>query len=484
MSLSDEPITSKGSDREKRIGIICHYNFDGLFCLICLLFQQIIVASSTFFIIKTIQAVELSDHRSLTIYGVCFVVSLTLVHVPNALSHIFLDRFYVTTLNRYLNKFLLVNQARPTLSHRAIRSKYESWITLEATSTFRESTLVLYDFFSTFLNATLSIIVIAYMLDLALLLAYALAGVFVYTSMRVFRHNLRHASRNVQEARKQLADILLAAWDNVVLGHKSYKKKWLASFNTQTINTNSAFTKYNLVRSSISFLSTLLALTCVVIGNLFVVVKAQNNFTLVASVVVTFPRQVQVLQNTFMFFSAMLEWDAIGIRIAGLATPLSIKAPTENYIQIDKLSFCGIGVKEKYSSEYDFIHDLENLPVGRVTIRGENGTGKSTLLARLAEHFSENATYLPTKYDLMFDDETIRTASDGERLVRVLNEFLEKGVGEYVLLDEWDASLDAGNLKKVTALIEEIAFDHVIVEVRHRDHKNNNSLINEKEDER
>jgi ABC-type transport system involved in cytochrome bd biosynthesis fused ATPase/permease subunit len=104
---------------------------------------------------------------------------------------------------------------------------------------------------------------------------------------------------------------------------------------------------------------------------------------------------------------------------------------------------------------------------GRVTIRGENGCGKSTALLLVKNALSNKAFFLPTHNHLSFHSETNKY-STGESLRNRLLEILEKVDAEVLLLDEWDANLDSENQEKLNSLIDELAATKCVIEVRHR----------------
>jgi ABC-type transport system involved in cytochrome bd biosynthesis fused ATPase/permease subunit len=104
---------------------------------------------------------------------------------------------------------------------------------------------------------------------------------------------------------------------------------------------------------------------------------------------------------------------------------------------------------------------------GRLTIRGENGCGKSTALLMVKKALSEKAFFLPTHNQLSFVAETNKY-STGESLKNRLLEILEKVEADVLLLDEWDANLDHENKERLSQLIDELATKKCVIEVRHR----------------
>ena len=111
---------------------------------------------------------------------------------------------------------------------------------------------------------------------------------------------------------------------------------------------------------------------------------------------------------------------------------------------------------------------IENTQKGRLTIRGGNGSGKSTFLNEVKESTKRNCLLIPAHSDLIFENTFCRPLSSGEKMIAILSEtaaFANKAV---VLLDEWDANLDSSKIQELNIWIEKLAADQLVVEIRHR----------------
>jgi ABC-type transport system involved in cytochrome bd biosynthesis fused ATPase/permease subunit len=104
---------------------------------------------------------------------------------------------------------------------------------------------------------------------------------------------------------------------------------------------------------------------------------------------------------------------------------------------------------------------------GRLTLRGENGSGKSTALMLVKNALANRAFLLPTYSQLSFTSETNKY-STGESLHNRLIEILERVDVDVLLLDEWDANLDSDNQERLSALIDQLSLKKCVIEVRHR----------------
>ncbi|MCC7459880.1 MAG: hypothetical protein IT286_01135 [Proteobacteria bacterium] len=156
-------------------------------------------------------------------------------------------------------------------------------------------------------------------------------------------------------------------------------------------------------------------------------------------------------------------------KLLGLDKPMNITNldQLKRFCDFKEIEFNDGSNLLKYSEIVDFIDDLKKIKNGRITIRGKNGSGKSTMLSHLAEALGRDAFYLPTKSDLIFKSDVMKS-SDGQKMLQVVDEISSVDLPKYLILDEWDANLDLENIKTLDQKIAKISQNNVIIEVRHR----------------
>lgn len=190
-----------------------------------------------------------------------------------------------------------------------------------------------------------------------------------------------------------------------------------------------------------------------------------------AALMITFPRQLQIIQSIFAFFNLFISWSGSFNQLKSLGKIIDFsetKTDTQKYIQFYEIDFLRNQEKRNFgdfSALVDAIYKEQN---GRWTLRGRNGSGKSTLLCLLKEKFGEEGFFLPTHYeDLCFSSEFLNE-SDGNRLAAVFEMISKIENVKFIILDEWDANLDEHNLNQINAAIDRLAKNRIVLESRHR----------------
>jgi len=432
--------------------------------------QQLVVASSTIFIILVMENLKEPTIETALIYLVLFVISLTIVYIPTAASEIQLERARFASRKYYLQMFVNINKRRRTFARKHYKREHQSWIANESGAVYQEATELIYQAFATFLNATLNIIVIAVVIDYRFIVWYAGAAVLLYVVSLLSRNILIRTSLKLQTTRKSLTDHLLRAWDNVLIGNNHNISLW-ARLHTKCLkDAESAAVKNTMTRLVISSLTAVGAMLIIAIGVYIYIIENISNYTALAIVIITFPRQILVLQSIFYFFGHIIEWHGVAARLESLNNPLKLhhqKNPTD-FICLDQIDIVINNGTLDITSVDDFITKVSKLKSGRITLRGDNGSGKSTLLAYLCESLGKQAFFLPaSNLSLIFHDTAIGLGSDGQNAAAVINELLTISLPKVVALDEWDANLDNSNIQYFYKELNTLSEQHVVIEVRH-----------------
>lgn len=126
-----------------------------------------------------------------------------------------------------------------------------------------------------------------------------------------------------------------------------------------------------------------------------------------------------------------------------------------------------IQIVDRTTAQSISINELKDLVknrrfFGRITITGENGSGKSSLIKTL-KSCEPNSLIISPEVEFDFQKAKLST---GQRQIEKINLFLQEDFN-LIFLDEWAANLDKNNIDILDNLIDEMAKSKMIIEVVH-----------------
>ena len=428
--------------------------------LLFLLIQQVIVASSTYFIARLAQS--LAEDTISILYMVLFAASLVAVYVPAYFCVTNTERAKYDAHKLYNDNFHAVFLGKTyLLSSDDLQSIATTTLAQESNYTLETVIDSIFDISALVLNVLFNVLVIAWFLDGTLLLGYAVGIIFASMFVHFRRHTLKTAAKIDQQSRLSLTAKLFDSWDNVVIFNKHnytlYNNMVQKSFATAKSNSVKS-TSIQHINSSLGMIILMLP---VFVVTAFIFNKNWQDAATMAVLIATLPRQIQLLQ---MCYALIGYHTSIGVIKTMLDGILEILQPTtvdlDTYIQANQ-------IRVKQTGE---IFDSTQLPKqGRVTLVGNNGVGKSCMLLKLKDHYQEQAYYLPAKHNLYFNYKTDKAhrGSTGQQLIKQIQEIKEDDRSTIVMLDEWDAHLDKENTQIIDQYLDELAETRLVMDVRH-----------------
>lgn len=428
--------------------------------LVFLLIQQIIVASSTYFIARLAQS--LTEDTISILYMVLFALSLVAVYVPAYFCVTNTERAKYDAHKLYNDSFHTVFLGKTyLLSSDDLQSTATTTLAQESNYTLETVIDSIFDISALVLNVLFNVLVIAWFLDGTLLLGYAVGIIFASLFVHFRRHALKTAAKTDQQSRLNLAAKLFDSWDNVVIFNKHnytlYNNIVQKSFATAKNNSVKS-TSIQHINSSLGMIILMLP---VFVVTAFIFNKNWHDAATMAVLIATLPRQIQLLQ---MCYALIGYHTSIGVIKTMLDGILEILQPTavnlNTYIQANQ-------IRVKQTGE---IFDSTQLPKqGRLTLIGNNGVGKSCMLLKLKDHYQEQAYYLPAKHNLYFNYKTDKAhrGSTGQQLIKQIQEIREDDRSTIIMLDEWDAHLDRENTQIIDQYLDDLAQTRLVMDVRH-----------------
>ncbi|MFE8598993.1 hypothetical protein [Archangium violaceum] len=445
----------------------------GLVTLGLLLLQQLIVASSSFWLVRVFS--EQAGSPAFTLALVLYMLSLFLPHLPGTAMFIYLERWHQESLRRFLS-FAVEHIGSGPLAwgDAEQRQKRTALISAEGQRVIADFVKYAYEVSACGLNALCNLLVVGLIIEPMLLLSYGVGLVGSTGLLRWFSSRNAQLANEAQAARMALSAQLLRVWDNVVLGNLHNRQVWQGRVDARMATSEARSVQSQkfseLIGLGVAFF-TLVPSILVVLAS---VVWSKADAAYAMSLVAILPRLFQILNTSHHLLSHVSDWNVHRGKLQSILELVSTgqgRAEVTQREVLGRVRFSELLVGGEDGSHP--VHSLEELvsrvPHGRrLTLTGSNGSGKSTLLLLLKERLGAQAVYLPPQNTLDFEVGT-DNLSTGQRLVASLNELLTDPRARVLLLDEWDANLDWANEKTVSEQLDRCLERGLsIVEVRHR----------------
>lgn len=436
------------------------------FALISLLIQQSIVASSTYFVSEVAKKVALGEEVYLSL--LLFIFSLIIVYFPASIASFFLEKSKIIAVRTYIDHFFerYFNQFSQTYHKEEISAVVAS----ESFSIMSNGTYFLFDVVSILLNVLTNVIVLSIVLE-GNIIGYYLLGICFSCGVVLFtKSRISQASDHAQTSTNRYKGVLLSFWDNICLGNMYNRQRFITVLNQHYHH----YLKTHLTSVLTNNIATNLGMIVMIIPIAYYTLdffqQNRSDGAILAVLVATLPRQIMMVQYAYEAIHQSIDFLGLSARFTLLDDYLTKKLSDENTfltrIQMDKITLIST---EKNQPDLTALLANHFPNHGRMTIRGSNGVGKSSLLQYLKQKNGESIFYLPANSMLFFDSTMNKTLSTGEKIHCALLELLNNDEGiNVVLLDEWDANLDSQTMMKIDHLINTFSQGKLVIEVRHR----------------
>jgi hypothetical protein len=461
----------KMQNTEKPYSLLWKYfgNSYAVGSITALFIQQLIVASSTILIVLLSETII--EKKDFSIYLLLFIASLILVYIPGIIASFFTEQVRFKAFNHFIQDFVQVQKGHASLyNNKTYRKNHEPMLTNEGEVVINEITSLFHDWLALFLNTSLSIIALGLVVNSSLICGYFLGAVLFIIIVYLTKNKLQHLALVAQNEQKDMTHVLLTGWDNILINNHYNVSLWKNLFKIAWLDCKTTVISYQLWSNAISSAAMVAALIPVLSITIWLFITNLHNEIVLAVLVVTLPRQIQLIQNVFQIFDYALHWSGLQGKIGGLLQ--SLTPPIDLNSVEERIDWQKLFLKDK--EETIQFHSIEALTQymktssqGRLTVLGENGAGKSSLLCALKEVYEDQAQYLSPMSTLCFLQSHDCNLSTGQRMMSWLQEIQNEPARKVLLLDEWDANLDKTNKEKYSAIIDCLAQSTLVLEVRH-----------------
>ena len=342
----------------------------------------------------------------------------------------------------------------------------------EGILTLEETTHYYHQLATALLNIFCNILALSLLIDSRFAIAHLTSATLGYLVIR--RQNAKQVAlfKKAQDKRINVGQLLLTSSDNVLIGNTYNFSHWWRLFTREMKLSTQSQIEAVQFREGVSVLSSITTYTPCLLLAFWIGVRESGQPDALSNLIALLPRLSLVLSYTYYLTFLLAQWQSFKTRVQ-VVNEILVR-PRKNprdilehrihwpgiYFSVDNQELAPIRTLKNL---LDLIHKLP----GRITLRGENGTGKSTLLLLLKAHLKDRAFYLPTHHHLNFRAGS-RASSTGQRLMAQIEELQQQMPTTIYLLDEWDANLDTKNVERISRVIDQLAANSCVVEVRHR----------------
>lgn len=448
-------------------------NYSTVLGMFFALIQQSMVAGSIIIVANLSQSIITGT--GFLLWLILFAISLTVVYIPTTLVNYFFNKAKYITYERYLSTFAerTVGQVEHFFSSNSSEQE-EAYFTHEAWMIIDEDYDFIKDMAHLVFNIILSVIILSYLINMTLILAYALAIPLTVMCILCLRRLVETRSDSAQISRSRLMQTLSPGWDTILIGNVHNLSVWKNNFHIKCNESGKAKRRLDLTLDLSAFGMVVISATPVLIVIALSFFNAVGNIPLLTLLVATTPRQLGTVQYLSDAINLFVNLNDKIRRTRQLSANLSLETQPTNS---GKITWNNIYLKSKdgtfrlrdFEDMFAYTNSYSN---GRYTITGENGSGKTTLLAKVKLDLKDKAYLYPSKSKMLFNNDLEqREFSAGEKSAANLHEILSSLRSDGVtvlLLDEWSANLDSDNIKRLNKTIDEVSKEFCVIEVIHK----------------
>lgn len=448
-------------------------------CLSILTFQQLMEASSTYWLVHL--AAKITHGENFTLFLALYLASLALPYIPLCFAFILKINWKQEAQRAFTNLFVSSNKSDiENWNNIGLKEQKLSVLTSEGPNTINTFIDYFWDLYTYVLSVSFNVTALSIVVEPLFALAYGFSVTCVVLVMKIKYPTQRKLTQKAMTARISLCQSLLEAWDNVLLGNEYNFRLWEEKTTqrlSRCLQRNVALERFDQFLAIFVTLMTAIPTLMVVI---YSVMQHKKHPAELSAYIVILPLLFMILSYTHQTLSLGFRWTMHRSKLRTVFNTVQNSGGSSSNsarVKWNKLkmtlsansaaleSKISVATPQPLSSHHEILQYASHS--GRVTIRGENGCGKSTALMLIKKALFKRAFYLPTHSHLSFIAEANKY-STGESLRNRLLEILEKVEADVLLLDEWDANLDADNQERLSALIDELSAKKCVIEVRHR----------------
>lgn len=437
------------------------------FTLTSILIDAAIAGSMTYVILELGQAASNID--DFVVYIPYFVSILILTLVSNVGVNYFMILWGTVSVNQFGKVASNTLYSRPDIAtDKAEEQKRSGELSGPAIEIIQGTINFVSSFFRVSLLALVNTVILSSYLSgmlLAVFMSSIIISIFIILK---FGPRLTELGANLAKTRGAFGGVMSKTWSILTPGDQKIHKIWQRNYFVKVNRWMRAAVLNNFFTLKVQLLILLICYIPTV--SLYLYLGYQADTALRITMLVGLPKLLQIINNSGQIVSMAAAFGSVIGQlkiIKGCITPTDNKSLGER-INVDEITING---ETKKQDVKDVIELLSQSQKQRITIRGKNGSGKTSLLLMLKEHLDDKAAIYLWNQGEIFSQ--YKNHSSGESRYLAIKKFIHNRSEPFLLIDEWDANLDAANREKISHLINDcVAEGHAVIEIRHSDKSN------------
>ena len=430
----------------------------------------------------TIWLSRILDGEFSVLYLTLFIGSSILITVPEIIMYTNFETSELVANKDYTRRFCETHKNSPEfILDKKFKKSQEALLVNENRKIFKESSVAIHNLINSSSSIVFDTFIISAVVDPLYMIAYATGGTIFSASMYSLTSKVDEMAIISLEKNRLLSGVLLNSWDDIVSGNKHNYDMWYKNYLQYVNDTEKAITTNAKFTRGYSSIVSLLASIPVIGVTLFKINSIPTNSTQITLLFNILTRQLHIIHSLNLLFSSIARWRGAMKSLQKLEKsilePLSHVGPKYKLF-FNEVSFFHNSKNIRFQSMPAFLHFACNQKKGRITIRSENGMGKSVLMCKLTAALMQQNKNIHFHYTnaKLLDRETQIGKSTGQKIKEDLTKVSKDSTLEFVLLDEWDANFDDSNIAEISGLIQQMAKKRCVVEIRHKEDKILNSV--------
>ncbi len=426
--------------------------------------HQAIVASSTYFLTRVITHFEAGGEYGTWLY--LYLASMTIPYLPGCLSLYVMQRWINEAHGAVVQFFIECLRGKTEVfRNAALKERIGAALASNSLPVLRDHITFIHDLSSFTLNSVLSMLVIGLLLPPALMIGYVISLMLCTAIVLATRAVVSRASARYEGDYIRYASVLARAWENLTLGNRHNELLWQQQRRDSAAHFYGCADRLQATRQMGNIVLAAASLLPTVYLILSVTQWGQADANVIAAIIVSLTRVFLVLNSLSALVYKALDFSSVHSRLQVLLDAArSVPQEGKNGVDLGGVVHINGQAVAGIDEATRIIGAAHN---GRLTITGANGSGKSTILLALKDRFKERSFLLPTQHHQLIWKADLSSMSSGERTRASIAELLQLDDVNLILLDEWDANLDASNREALNELLDQCCLDRTIVEVRH-----------------